>query len=329
MRFEAFVALRHLSGKHKTRFVNIITVVSGAGVCIGVTALIVVLSVMSGFDRILMDAALGARAHLTVLNPDRAPMANSDEVIAKAKALCPEIIASGPFIKMEALLQASTRFGGKIATGAYIMGVDPSREINVTDIAENLTHKNHRSFGAGSLPGDKEIVLGYELADSLGVNIGDTLVAATMNHVPSPLGETPLRLYLRVTGISESVQTPDYDAKYAWVNLKTAEILSGKSGVDGIRCKLSDPFLAPQTRERIEGELKYSVVTWYQEQKAFFWRAQGREDHDGYRTGICDAGCGVQHHQFADYEDHSEAPRYRDSAHHRGQQPVGADDVRA
>lgn len=268
MRFETFVAMRYLRGKRKTRFVNLITIISVAGVSVGVIALIVVNSVMSGFDEALRAMMIGNRSHLTVAHFQRTPMEDFDEVIKEVEGLCPEIVASGPFVQIEALIQSSQTIQ-KFTTGAYIIGVDPEREVRVTDLAENLTDHNHRMHGAGHVPEDKEIVLGWRIADKLGANVGDSVAVSTLKEIPTPFGSGPQRLYLTVSGISES-QMSDFDSIYCWVNLKTAGMMTDKAGVDGIHCRLKDPDQADVVRDRIQQQLSYRAMTWYESQEAYF-----------------------------------------------------------
>jgi len=98
VRFEAFIASRYLRGKRKSRFVSLITLISVAGVSVGVMALIVVMSVMTGFDNELRATIIGNRAHLTVMEWDHDEIAEPDEVEARLRALCPEVQGASPFI---------------------------------------------------------------------------------------------------------------------------------------------------------------------------------------------------------------------------------------
>lgn len=272
MWFEGFVALRYLRGKRKNRFINLITIISIAGVAVGVIALIIVLSVMTGFQLALRDTIIGNRAHISIVQGQGLVIQGDYRVeMEKIQKAAPEIQASGPFIQVQALLEA--RGGGKVGrttTGAYIIGVDPQLESGVTQLATNLTLTEGRSYGAGTLPGDKEIVLGYVLANTLGVGIGDKIAALTAKDKPSPWGaKRGDQLVLTVSGISQAKMS-DFDAFYAWVNIRTAEMLTGVKGVDGIHVRLPDPFMAEEVARRIEHVLGYRSVTWYENQLAFF-----------------------------------------------------------
>ena len=187
VRFEAFIATRYLRGKRKNRFLNLITIISIAGVSVGVIALIIVMSVMSGFDDTLRKTMIGNRSHLTVTYFQHTAMRDYEDVIRELEHTCPDIVASGPFVQIEALLQKAGQ-GQRVTTGGYIIGIDPEREPKVTQLADNLTHKDHRANGAGSLPGDNEVVLGCNLAERLGVTVNDSVRVATLKELPGPFG---------------------------------------------------------------------------------------------------------------------------------------------
>lgn len=272
MRFETFVALRYLRGKRKNRFVSLISLISVAGVAVGVMALIVVMAVMTGFDNALRDTIVGNRSHFQVLDPINDKITNPDEVIAEIEELCPEILGSSPVVQILALMENKSGFiQSEVNSPAYVVGIDPERESNVTELAENLTRNNGRMFGQGSLPEEKkDVVLGYILASNLGVTIGDKVGVITKKEKINPMGMRRGEMtILTVSGISHS-QMHDFDAANAWVNLETAALLSGKTGVDGVHCRIADPFKAQIYKDRITANTGYRVVTWYENQQAFF-----------------------------------------------------------
>ncbi|MBI1319845.1 MAG: lipoprotein-releasing ABC transporter permease subunit [Candidatus Hydrogenedens sp.] len=265
MRFEAFVAARYLSGKRKNRFVSLITIISMAGVCVGVMTLIVVISVMTGFDEELRETIIGNRAHLRVYPGGSNDMYDWKTAIHEIKELNPEVIGAGPVIETEALLK-----NGDYTTGALIVGVDVDLETGVTDLSTNLTEAQGREFGRGDLPGDKEIVLGYRLAQRIGATVGSEIAVYTARISMSAVG--PRRggqVYMRVSGISQA-RMSDFDQLYAFVNIETAGMLTGRKGVDGVHLRLKDPDLAPVVKERIAEHLPYRARTWYEDQQAFF-----------------------------------------------------------
>ncbi len=271
MRFESFVALRYLRGKRKNRFVSLITVISVLGVTVGVMTLIVVMSVMSGFDDALRATIIGNRAHLTV-EQRFGQIHDVEGFIEEVKAANPEVVAAGPIIQAEALLRARTAFGEGGATGAFIVGVDPEREQEVTQLAENLTRQRGRTHGTGELPEEREIVLGYLLANRLGARLGtDIEVITDADRSVSPFhpGGRGRSLWLSVSGISQA-QMSDFDTLYAFVDIPTAQLITGRDGVDAVHLRLTDAFDADPVGQRIEQQLGHVTTTWYEGQRAFF-----------------------------------------------------------
>jgi len=265
--FEFFVALRYLRGKRKNRFVSLITVISVAGVCVGVMALIVVMSVMTGFDNALRATIIGNRSHVDFRVKNNVSILDYEEGIRQLKEASPDIVAAAPVVVTESLLQR-----GGATTGGIILGVNPELESEVTDLAQNLTDKDGRLNGRGTLPGDKEIVLGYRLAARIGANVGDDIIVYTAKAKSSPFGPRGgSNLSLTISGISEA-RMSDIDMVYGYVNMETARKLSGREGADSIRCKLKDPNLAEAVKKQIEetAGLPYYGETWYESQREFF-----------------------------------------------------------
>lgn len=275
MRFETYVAARYLRSKRRNRFVSLITIISVAGVCVGVMALIVVLSVMTGFDIALRDAIIGNRAHLTILPAFGGNLHDHEGAIEHLTEIAPEILAIGPIVQVEALIT----HGGN-STGGYILGVDPAREERVTMISENLTETGGRTHGTGRLPGEKEIVLGFRLAQRLlgstqiqpELMLGRRVTVTTARQTLTPLGpRRGSQVWLTVSGISQAKMS-EFDMLYAWVDLPTARMLTGEEGVHGLHAKLADPFLAARVARKIndaEGRA-YHATTWYEGQRDFF-----------------------------------------------------------
>ncbi len=271
MRFEAFIASRYLRGKRKSRFVSLITLISVAGVSVGVMALIVVMSVMTGFDNALRATIIGNRAHLTVMGWDRDEIVDPEAAEARIRALCPEVQGASPFIEVLSLLKTLRGpDGSQLVEFAYVVGVDPEKASGVTLLAENLTTANGRTHGAGTLPEYKEIVLGYVLASKLGAYLGTPLIIVTPQMKSGTYMTHPTEMLVKVSGLSQA-QMHEFDTVYGFITLETAKKLTGKEGVDGIQLRLDDPFKAKEISDRIEkGMPEYTAVTWYESQQAFF-----------------------------------------------------------
>jgi len=270
MRFESFVAFRYLRGKRKSRFISLITLISVAGVSVGVIALIVVMSVMTGFDIALRDTIIGNRSHLIVEEWRGTPIGNPEGLIGQLEALCPEeLVAAGPITQIEAILR--TKRGDREAVhGGFVVGIEPEREQQITQFVDNLTRKDGRQFGEGRPPGDKEIVLGYRLALKLGARVGSEVQVFTPRRTIAPMGLRGARgVWLTVSGISQAKMS-DFDTYFSFVSIETASLLTGQTGVGAVHCKLADPFLADEVKDRVEREFGFRATTWYESQEAFF-----------------------------------------------------------
>jgi lipoprotein-releasing system permease protein len=274
MRFELFAAMRYLRGKRRNRFISLISLISVAGVAVGVMTLIIVMSVMTGFDIALRDTIVGNRAHFTVHAPMSDTIEDYEQVIAEIEALSPDILGSAPVVQIQSLLTATTGYSPGMQEGAYIIGIDPERETKVTYLDENMSSNGGRDYGRGEMPGRKEIVLGYVLASNLRVGIGDKISVLTGKGSITPFGPREgQKLILTVSGISQA-QMHDFDALYAWVNLKTARLLTGETGVHGVHCRIKNPDDAETLKMLIEDNTGYRVQTWFENQEAFFMALQ-------------------------------------------------------
>lgn len=271
MRFEAFIASRYLRGKRKSRFVSLITLISIAGVSVGVMALIIVMSVMTGFDNELRATIIGNRAHLTVMEWGGDEILNPEEIEREVRALCPEVVGASPFIEVLSLLKTLRGAdGSQTVEFAYVVGVDPRKASEVTLLGENLSDKNGRTHAVGELPEYKEIVLGYVLASKLGAYIGTPLMIVTPQLKSGTYMSRPAEMLVTVSGLSQA-QMHEFDTVYGFITLETAKKLTGKEGVDGIQLRLDDPFKAKEISDRIEQNMpSYKAVTWYESQQAFF-----------------------------------------------------------
>lgn len=275
MRFEAYVALRYLRGKRKNRFVSLITIISIAGVSVGVMALIVVMGVMTGFDEELTASIMGNNAHLTIENPFHEPIQDPDAVIKALMEAYTDIVAASPIIQIKAVLRRS-QTSAQDYEAAFVIGIDPEREKKVTQLADNLTKDRGRTMGAGNLPGKNEIVLGWALAQNIGVYIGDQVAVITPTDSVSPFGRVSSQAkWLTVSGISQA-QMQDFDSVYAYVTIETAQQIIRREGVDAIHCIVKDPLRADVLANRIARDYGFLTSTWY-DSNVFFFEALKQE----------------------------------------------------
>jgi len=266
MRYELFISLRYLKAKRKQIFISLITVLSMAGVALGVMALVVVLSVMSGFVEDLKKKILGTNAHLVILQHG-SPMRDYQEVIQKVQGV-EGIVAATPFIFSQAMLTSETN-----VHGIACRGIDPNTAGRVINIEATLKkgslislQKEEESSGH---PG---IFIGKELANNLGVQFEDTVVVVSPLGALSPLGGGPPMKKFRVAGIFDSGMY-EYDTSLAYVSLKSAQkFLAMNDAVSGVEVKVKDIYGVKKVADKIRRELGFPFWTkdWMQMNKSLF-----------------------------------------------------------
>jgi len=262
MRFELFLGLRYLKSKRRSFFISFITVISVVGVMVGVTALITVLAVMTGFDEELRERVLGNKSHLTVQRVGGA-LTEYEKVLEEIEK-DPEVEAAAPFVQAQALLRSPS---GE-STGAIILGIDPERQSQVTEFSRNL-HGKMEGHG---------IVLGSGVRYALNAAFGDKVTVVTARKFSLFFADHPAMKPFVVTGEYHSGMY-EYDVSSVFLLLEDAQKLAGlKDAVTGIQVKLRDPFKAWDVRGRIEDRLgtAYRGVTWI-EQDSTFWSALKQE----------------------------------------------------
>ncbi len=234
--YELFIAWRYVRSSKRTSgsaggFLSFISFASVAGIALGVWALIVVLSVMNGFQKEVRDRMLSVVAHIEIFGADR-PVANWERLLADAKKHA-RVVAGAPYVMAQAMLTNS-----EAVRGAVIRGVLPDHEEKVA----GLTIK--RGKLSDLKPGEFNVVLGNELARALGVSIGDkvTLIAPQGNVTPA--GVIPRLKQFRVAGTFDSGHF-EYDSALALIALEDAQKLFRIEGVTGIRLKVDDLYEAP------------------------------------------------------------------------------------
>lgn len=241
MRYELFISTRYLLAKRKERFISLISLISILGVAVGVMALIVVLSVMSGFDHDLQEKIIGTNAHIIIER--EGGIADAPAIIDRLRGI-DYVVAASPFIVGEVIIRHQDRI-----KGILFKGIDPRGEREVTRIGEYII--------AGNLDFQEEgIVLGRELAQSLGVYLGDkvSLVSPTTSKVH----------HFIVEGIFNSGMY-EYDMNLAFSSLNSAERLFDAPGlVNSIGVKLEKVYQAGRVKRQIQEMLgfPYWVRSW-------------------------------------------------------------------
>lgn len=232
---ETWIGLRYLRAKKRNGFMSFITMISIVGIALGVTALIVVLSVMNGFQKEIRGQLLNVAPHAEIGYYDPAagePWQSLRQYIQGKR----EVLASAPYVSDQALLANA----GEVR-GVQIRGIEPAEEEKVVDYGNNMPQG---SF-ADLKPGEFDIVLGEGLAQALGAEAGGKVTVITPEGNVTPAGVVPRLKQFNVVGI---VKTGVYevDNSLALTHLKDAQVLYRMGdGVSGLRLKLADPQSAP------------------------------------------------------------------------------------
>jgi lipoprotein-releasing system permease protein len=211
-------------------FISFISFVSVIGIALGVMALIVVLSVMNGFQKEVRDRMLSAIAHVEILQPQGGALPDWQAVAARAKQ-DPAVLAAAPFVAEQSLLAR-----GEDMRGAVVRGVLPAAESQITDLAAKLQADG--TF-AQLQPGAWHIVLGAELARALGVKVGDPVTLIAPGGQVTPAGVVPRLKQFTVVGVF-NVGHYEYDSGLALIHLDDAARLYRTDGPTGVQLKLVD-----------------------------------------------------------------------------------------
>jgi len=261
MRYELAVGLRYTRARRRNRFIGINSAVSMIGIAVGVWALIVVLSVMNGFQEEVRTRILGVASHVQVVGAD-GRLAGWQE-IAERVAQHPRVLATAPFVQAQAMLSA----GGAVR-GAIVRGILPDQEDRVADLGKHM-----RAGALGALkPGEFGVVLGADLARALGVFNGDKLALVAPQGLVTPAGVIPRLKQFTVVGIFEA-GISDADSGLALVHLRDAQVLYQLGErVSGVRLKLDELFAAPAVARELARQLPQGVYAfdWTRSHANFF-----------------------------------------------------------
>lgn len=248
MPFELLIGLRYLKAKRKSTFISIITFISTAGVALGVMALIVVLAVMTGFERDLKEKILGTNAHLVVIRSGAA-MEDYRGLIERLKQL-PGVQAATPFIYNQVMLST-----GKAVSGVVLRGIDPVTDRQVTRlfsaVIEGSMDQLEPVAGSGADPG---VLIGRELARHLNLSLGDRVNVVSPLGSITPLGMMPKLKPFRVVGIFNTGMF-EYDSTLAYISLSQAQrFFDLGDTVTGIQLKVADVYATTELAQRINRE---------------------------------------------------------------------------
>ncbi len=264
MAFEWFIGTRYLRAKRRQSFISIITVISIAGVTVGVMALIVVIAVMTGFETDLREKILGVTSHIVVMQHGGG--IEDHHALRKQVEKIDGVIAATPFTYTQVMLKSASK-----VSGAILRGIEPQTAGRVVDIEKNLTKGSLKTLedpkkSDGSSPGRPGgiapgIILGRELAITLGVRENDVVYVISPRGMLTPIGQVPGMKRFRVSGIFKSGMY-EYDSSLAYIGLHEAQkILRMGDKVTGIEIRVRDIYEAGSIARLVEDSLGFRYWT--------------------------------------------------------------------
>lgn len=267
--FEWFVGMRYTRAKRKNHFISFISLTSMIGIGLGVAALIVVLSVMNGFQKELRTRILGVASHLEITGPSN--RLDDWQTVEAAVNKQPHVVASAPYIFAQGMLSY-----GQGVQGAIVRGVLPSQEDQVADLGRHMKVGSLEHLKAGEFG----IILGADLAFSIGAKLGDKIVLLAPQGQFTPTGVVPRLKQFTLVGLFQ-IGMYEYDAGLALIHIEdAAKLYRMGNSVSGVRLKLDELFDAPQVSNQISGVLsqqlgnQYYVTDWTQQHANFFRAVQ-------------------------------------------------------
>ncbi len=261
--FELFVGLRYLRAKRKNHFSTFISITSMVGIALGVAVLIIVLSVMNGFGTELRNRILGVASHLQITQGDNT-LSNWQQAMGALDGV-PHVVAAAPFIMGQGMLSYDAA-----AQGTLVRGIIPADEVKVAEFADKMKVGSLDDLRAGEF----NIILGRDLAQSLGLTVGDKVVLMSPSGQATPVGTMPRMKQFKLVGLFE-MGYQSYDSGLALVHMEdAAKLYRMNDKITGLRIKLDDPFLtsevAPAIASKLSNQGNYYISDWVQENPNFF-----------------------------------------------------------
>ncbi|MDY0136761.1 MAG: lipoprotein-releasing ABC transporter permease subunit [Thiomicrospira sp.] len=260
--FEWLLGLRYIRAKRRNHFISFISMSSMVGIALGVTALITVMSIMNGFQQELRERILGMTAHMTLTQFNQRLMdwpELYEQVLSQA-----DVVGAAPNIMEQGMVTHQER-----VKGVMIRGVLPHMEGQVSDVANNMV----LGALADLKPGKFGVVLGFDLAQSLGVSLGDSVTLIAPQGSLSPVGVLPRIKRLKVVGLFEAGMY-EYDSGMAFMHIEDAAVVFkyAPGEVSALQLKLTDLFLVHRVRSQMAESLEgvFYIRDWTQQHANFF-----------------------------------------------------------
>ena len=260
MHYSLSLALRYLRTKRRSGFVSRVTLIAVGGTFVGVATLIIVLSLMNGFESELRSRIIGFNTHVLLFSRTRASWEGIDSAMVTINEM-PEIAATAPFVRAEALVYYEMVPGVKAKTkGVIVKGIDLEQERSVSTVIDSIsppieTFETSGFYGNGDLPG---IVLGEDLALGLRITLGESLTLVTAPSKMQGGKIRPRTADFRVIGFFRT-GVYEFDSRFAYIDIEQAErSFDFEAATRGLGIKLHDIYRAAEVDERIQEKLAFN-----------------------------------------------------------------------
>jgi lipoprotein-releasing system permease protein len=268
LRFELFIAARYLRARRRQAVIGFITAISVIGVAAGVAALIIALAITNGMRRDMQDRLVESTAHIELLRTAGDGIANWPALIARLSTL-PHVVAIAPGLYGQVLISRGARSGG-----ALVKGIVPADELKTSRLLQSLRQGSAAELEPQSnpIPGPPPVIIGNEMALTLGAAVGDTVLITSPQGDLTPLGLVPRYQRFRVAGIFAS-GFYQYDSTYALMRLAdTQRLFSEPDVVSVLSFRIDDLYKAPQVAAALQQAAGpgFQATTWIDQNRELF-----------------------------------------------------------
>jgi len=262
--YEILIGLRYIRSGRVPGFVNFISVLATIGIALGVSALIIVLSVMNGFQKEVRDKMLSVLSHVEIYssNNDAAQLEDMGSLLLKER----EVLSVSPFTYSQAMLAR-----GDQVKGVIVRGINPNTELTVSEGLSNIVQGDINSLRENTFG----VIIGQELAKNLGIKVSDKLMLIAAGQSSSPLGVFPRLKKFKVVAIFSSGHY-EYDQGLIFTHQIDARKFFKFSAMEGIRARLTDMHLAPKFKDEFQKKIQkdFIIRDWTSENKNWFAAVQ-------------------------------------------------------
>jgi lipoprotein-releasing system permease protein len=265
MPYELFIALRYLRAKRRQAVLSTITFISMLGIAVGVWALVIVLAFQSGMEQELQSKILGGTAHLNLLRDDQTPIPNYEELVKRLESV-PHVKAAAATLYVKTLLNATTD-----SRPAILKAVDLSARPEANEIFQTIVEGSVKNLGV-SESGEPGVIIGKDLANELGLKMGDTITAISPEGRLTPAGLAPRQKTFTIVGFFQS-GLYEYDSNWSYISMDSAEdLLLNQDAADVIQMKVDDIYRVKEISAGVLASVGpgYKTTDWQQLNQSVF-----------------------------------------------------------